>query len=114
MVGICDTNPLRLRRARDTMGAQQAPVYADVDQMFAEVRPQRVIVTTPDNTHDDIIVKALEAGIDVVTEKPMTTTAAKAAHHGSRARAPAGASTSPSIIATRPPLRASRNCSSGG
>ena len=39
MVGICDTNPLRLRRARDTMGAQQAPVYADVDQMFAEVRP---------------------------------------------------------------------------
>lgn len=78
MVGVCDTNPLRLRRARDTMGASDAAVYTDVDAMFAEVRPQRVIVCTPDHTHDDIIVKALEAGIDVVTEKPMTTTAAKA------------------------------------
>jgi len=37
-----------------------------------------VIVTTVDATHDDYIVHAMEAGFDVITEKPMTTTAEKA------------------------------------
>lgn len=33
---------------------------------------ERVIVTTPDYTHADYIVEALEAGADVVVEKPLT------------------------------------------
>lgn len=80
LVGLCDINPMRLARARDAMGpgAGDAPLYTDFDAMIREVRPQRVIVCTPDHTHDDFIVRALEAGIDVVTEKPLTTTAAKA------------------------------------
>ena len=40
----------------------------------ARSRPDLVIVCTPDDTHDDIVVRALEAGADVITEKPMTTT----------------------------------------
>ncbi len=78
MVGLCDINPLRLARAREAMGAAEAPLYTDFDTMLREARPQRVIVCTPDSTHDDFIVKALEAGIDVITEKPLTTTAGKA------------------------------------
>lgn len=78
MVGLCDINPMRLARARDAMGAVDAPLFSDFDRMLAETRPQRVIVCTPDSTHDDFIVRALEAGIDVITEKPLTTTAAKA------------------------------------
>ena len=43
--------------------------------MLAATRPQTLIVCTRDDTHADLIVAALEAGVDVVTEKPMATTA---------------------------------------
>ncbi len=36
-------------------------------------RPDVVIVTTKDVTHDDYICRAMELGCDVITEKPMTT-----------------------------------------
>ena len=45
--------------------------------MIRETRPDYVIVTTVDATHDDYIVRALDLGCDVITEKPMTTTADK-------------------------------------
>ncbi|MBV9221137.1 MAG: Gfo/Idh/MocA family oxidoreductase, partial [Methylobacteriaceae bacterium] len=45
--------------------------------MLAAVRPDTLIVCTRDSAHDDHIVEALEAGIDVLTEKPMATTAQK-------------------------------------
>ncbi len=59
MVGLCDVNPLRLARARDAMGVQakDAALFTDFDAMIREARPQRIIVCTPDNTHDDFIVR---------------------------------------------------------
>ena len=76
LVAIADTNALRAERAR-TMIATNAPIYGDVDTMLAEARPDLVIVCTPDDTHDDIVVRALESGADVITEKPMSTTVDK-------------------------------------
>ncbi|CUA89419.1 Gfo/Idh/MocA family oxidoreductase [Chelatococcus daeguensis] len=76
LVGICDLNPMRAERARAMIGTA-APLYADFPQMMAELKPQLVVVCTPDDTHDDIIVEALEAGADVISEKPLTTTAEK-------------------------------------
>ncbi|WP_083541714.1 Gfo/Idh/MocA family protein [Sinorhizobium americanum] len=76
LVAIADTNALRAERAR-TMIASNAPIYGDVDAMLTETRPDLVIVCTPDDTHDDIVVKALESGADVITEKPMATTVEK-------------------------------------
>ncbi|GGY40367.1 Gfo/Idh/MocA family protein [Pseudoduganella albidiflava] len=83
IVAICDSNPGRAALAVRTVtatGASQPKAYkaADFDQMIRETRPQYVIVTTPDAKHDEYIVRALEAGCDVITEKPMTTTAEKA------------------------------------
>jgi predicted dehydrogenase len=46
--------------------------------MLREHRPDALIVTTPDATHDDYIVRALDAGVNVITEKPMTTDGPKA------------------------------------
>ena len=71
-VGLCDINPGRLQYARDYMGVD-CPLFTDFDAMLAEARPDLVIVTTVDSTHDEFIVKGLHAGLDVVTEKPMTT-----------------------------------------
>ena len=71
-VGLCDINPGRLETAKQFMGAT-CPTFSNFDKMLKEVKPDIVIVTTVDNTHDIFIVKALEAGCDVITEKPMTT-----------------------------------------
>ena len=49
--------------------------FTDCAEMLSAVRPDTLIVCTRDDTHADIIVGALQAGVDVVTEKPMTTTA---------------------------------------
>ncbi|HEY8572698.1 Gfo/Idh/MocA family oxidoreductase [Phenylobacterium sp.] len=83
LVGICDTNPGRLayarKRALDARAAEPAAfAHTDFDRMIRETKPQVVIVTTVDATHDAYIVRALDLGCDVITEKPMTTTAPKA------------------------------------
>src|SRR5665213_4533624 len=76
LVALCDINPLRAERARNVIGSN-APIYTSIEETMAEAKPELVIVTTRDSTHDDIIVAALEGGADVITEKPMTTTADK-------------------------------------
>jgi predicted dehydrogenase len=76
LVALCDINPLRAERSRNIIGSN-APIYTSIEQTMAEARPELVIVTTRDSTHDDIIVAALEGGADVITEKPMTTTPEK-------------------------------------
>jgi predicted dehydrogenase len=81
LAGLCDLNAGRveLSRMRAAEAGVHAPGYtaANFERMIHETRPETVIVTTVDGTHDEYIVRALEAGCDVVTEKPMTTTAEK-------------------------------------
>ncbi|MEO6322194.1 MAG: Gfo/Idh/MocA family oxidoreductase [Polaromonas sp.] len=50
------------------------PSYADTSAMLAAVRPQAVIVATPNATHADIGIECLQAGADVLMEKPITDT----------------------------------------
>lgn len=81
-VGICDLNPGRIEEARARSkknGATPPTGYlaSDFARMLSETKPDHVIVTTVDATHDDYIVQALNAGFNVITEKPMTTTAEK-------------------------------------
>ncbi len=72
--GICDINPGRMDYAKDYMGVNCKSYHADdFDKMIKEQKPDRVIVTTMDSTHDEYIVRALDLGVDVITEKPMTT-----------------------------------------
>lgn len=75
LVGACDTN---LKRAKllSTLAKVEVPVYAaeDFDKMLEETKPDVVLVTTCDCYHAEYIVKALEFGCDVISEKPMTTT----------------------------------------
>ena len=71
-VGLCDINPGRVETAKNAMQVA-CPIYTDFDRMIKEIRPDKLIVTTVDATHHSFIVKGLQAGCDVVTEKPMTT-----------------------------------------
>ncbi len=71
-VGLCDINPGRLEFALKYMGVN-CPVFTDFEKMVKEVKPDLVIVTTKDSTHHEFIIKGLEMGCDVLTEKPLTT-----------------------------------------
>ena len=74
LVALCDPNPVRMDYYRDSYGIAAVPTYRpeDLDTLFEETRPDVLIVTSPDATHDIYITAALERGLDVVTEKPMT------------------------------------------
>ncbi len=75
-VGLCDINPGRLEYVKEYMGAS-CPTFTDFDEMIRVTGPDTVIVTTVDSAHHQYIVRAMELGCDVVTEKPMTTDAEK-------------------------------------
>jgi predicted dehydrogenase len=81
LVGLCDINPGRVELSRRVAAEKgvAVPGYGadDFEKMIRETKPDYVVVTTVDATHDGYIVRALEAGCDVITEKPMTTTADK-------------------------------------
>lgn len=82
LVALCDTNPGRLALAAKNaqLAGANPKTYsaAQFDRLLTESKPDVVIVTTPDSTHDEYIVRALDGGCDAITEKPMTTTADKA------------------------------------
>lgn len=76
-VAFCDTNRVRMDYANRLIGEQghaPVPLYRaqEFDRMIAETRPEVVIVTSVDRTHHHYIVRAMELGCDVVSEKPMT------------------------------------------
>lgn len=70
-VGLCDINPGRLEYAKGRIGVT-CPTFLDFTQMVKTTGPDLVIVTTMDSTHHEFIIKSLEMGVDVLTEKPMT------------------------------------------
>ena len=78
-VGLCDTNQGRVEAAKQILG-NTARTYSDLnnpmpafEKMIAETKPDLVIVTTVDAYHGDYIVRGMELGVNVLTEKPMTT-----------------------------------------
>ncbi|GJM33897.1 MAG: 4,5-dihydroxyphthalate dehydrogenase [Saprospiraceae bacterium] len=71
-VGLCDINPGRLEFALKYMNVN-CPTFLDFEEMIKKRKPDLVIVTTKDSTHHEFIIKGLEMGCDVLTEKPLTT-----------------------------------------
>jgi predicted dehydrogenase len=80
LAGLCDSNPGRLAHAAAIAGDAgfSIPTYASAnfDQMLRETSAECVIVTVPDYAHCEYIVRALELGANVITEKPLTIDAA--------------------------------------
>ncbi|UOQ52393.1 Gfo/Idh/MocA family protein [Hymenobacter cellulosivorans] len=71
-VGLCDINPGRLATGKKMLGVN-CPTFTNFDQMMKQTKPELLIVTTVDSTHDEFIIKGMEYGANIVTEKPMTT-----------------------------------------
>jgi len=71
-VGLSDSNSSRLQYGKNYIGAA-CPTFDNFETMVSTTRPDLIIVTTVDATHHEFIIKGLEMGCDVLTEKPMTT-----------------------------------------
>ena len=78
LVALCDINRTRLEFGQwmlvNEFGGHQVALYGaeDFEKMIEEQKPDCVIVTTVDRTHHRYIIKAMEMGCDVISEKPMT------------------------------------------
>ncbi len=72
IVGLCDINRKRVEAAKLLIGTN-APTFTDFDRMIRETRPDVVTVTTTDGTHARYIIRALELGCNVLSEKPLCT-----------------------------------------
>jgi predicted dehydrogenase len=71
-VGLCDPNPKRAEAARQLIGVD-CPTFSDFDSLCREARPDLLAVTTVDAHHSEYIIKGLDRGLRVLTEKPMVT-----------------------------------------
>ena len=78
LVAFCDLSPTRMAYYNEMLaggwGYHAVPAYPHdrFDEMLRLHRPDVVFVVSLDCTHHDYIVRALRAGCDVITEKPLT------------------------------------------
>lgn len=67
IIAVADIKPDRADGAAKEYGAR---AYYDFDELLRNEKPDSIHICTPHYLHTDFAVKALEAGINVLTEKP--------------------------------------------
>ncbi|REK67547.1 MULTISPECIES: Gfo/Idh/MocA family protein [Cohnella] len=78
LLAFCDINQTRMNYANKLLvekyGYSAVRTYRsdEFDRMIETEKPDAVIVTSVDRTHHTYIIRAMELGCDVITEKPMT------------------------------------------
>lgn len=78
LVAFCDTSQKRMDYSNSILEKDcnhpSVPTYKSLnfDKMIQEQKPDVIIVTTVDRIHHYYIIKAMEAGCDVICEKPIT------------------------------------------
>ncbi len=76
VVAFLDLSPQRMAMMNQTLGLSIPTFTPDqFDQMVEQTKPDVVVVTSMDSTHEFYVVKALEHDLDVYCEKPLATTA---------------------------------------
>lgn len=76
LVAICEPNPARAIALGGELGV---PTYESIDALLSSgAELDAVVVATPDFAHEKPAVAALEAGLDLLVEKPLATTSEEA------------------------------------
>ena len=78
MVAFCDIEEDRAVEAASKYGIEDAAIYVDYQELLKDETIDVVHVCTPNDSHADITVAALEVDKHVMCEKPMAKTAADA------------------------------------
>jgi len=78
MVAFCDIIVDKATAAAEKYGVEGAKVYADYTEMLKDKSIEVIHVCTPNRSHAEISIAAMEAGKHVMCEKPMAKTYAEA------------------------------------
>lgn len=70
LVGIVDRDEERAHLIGENLGV---PVYSTMEELIARQAPDAVSIVVPTSLHFDVARAAMEAGIHVLVEKPVTT-----------------------------------------
>ena len=76
VVAFCDIIPEQAQETKEKFGSSDAKVFTDYRELVKEDLDV-VYVTTPNRSHSEISIAAMEAGKDVMCEKPMARTYAE-------------------------------------
>ncbi len=92
VAGVFSSKADRSRDAAAGLGLDPSRGYADVASLLAAEKAREdgieaVAIMTPNDTHYPYCVAALDAGLDVICDKPVSTTAAEARDLAARAQA---------------------------
>ena len=71
LVAICDTNPARAKAVLEKQHQEHVPHYTDLHEMLAREQLDVVHICTPSGLHMGPAIAAMEAGKNVIVEKPM-------------------------------------------
>ena len=69
IVALCDRNGLRLHEAGAKLGVTQ--LYHDLGELLKAEKPDGLVITTPDFMHEEHACLALNAGVNVLLDKPL-------------------------------------------
>ncbi|MCL6444929.1 MAG: Gfo/Idh/MocA family oxidoreductase [Alicyclobacillus sp.] len=75
LVAFCDIVPDRAEKAKAQYGTADSKTYVDYRELLKDASIDVVHVLTPNDSHAEITVAALESGKHVMCEKPMAKTA---------------------------------------
>src|ERR1700722_19001091 len=71
LVAVCDILPENARKSLEKHKQSHVPIYSDQMEMLKKEKIDIVHVWTPSGDHMGPAIKAMEAGKNVITEKPM-------------------------------------------
>lgn len=72
LAGIYDIDPAKSELAR----SRGIYAYSSLEEVLADPKVDLVTVAIPNDSHHDVVIKALEAGKNVICEKPVTLSTA--------------------------------------
>jgi len=81
IVALCDVSEEQINKfiERNLQGYEPAPaVYTDRAQMYAEAKPDAVVIVTPHTMHFEHGMEAIANGCHILMEKPMVTDSGQA------------------------------------
>jgi len=70
LVAVCDER-YDFAKEKLTNFQSDIPLYSNMEEMIAEQRPDVIDIVAPTFAHAELAIRAMEAGCDVLCEKPM-------------------------------------------
>ncbi|MBR4767853.1 MAG: Gfo/Idh/MocA family oxidoreductase, partial [Lachnospiraceae bacterium] len=68
--GVYDIDPIRNRIAEENL----IRVYESVDAVLSDPDVDAVVIATPNDVHKDLVIRSLQSGKNVISEKPAEMT----------------------------------------